>query len=134
MAMSEVRGPAARRRVAVTGLGIVSPHGDDPAVVFDALCAGRSAIRMDAASGVPVASVAFDPKRWFTAIELVALDRVSQFAVVAADGARADAGWAADHAPFDRERVGVYVGTGFGGTGAVTEAYRRFHAADRIPP
>ena len=34
-----------RRRVFVTGMGLVSPHGGDPAAAFDRLYAGESAMR-----------------------------------------------------------------------------------------
>lgn len=120
-----------RRRVAITGLGVIAPQGNDPDAVFDALCAGRSAIeRRD--DNTVVAPCRFDPLPWFTRLQLIGTDRVSQFAVAAAESARADARWSSDrYAP---DRAGVYVGTGFGGAAAVQEAYRRFHRGERVPP
>lgn len=35
-----------KRRIAITGIGLVSPHGDNPMDVFDALLAGRSAVTL----------------------------------------------------------------------------------------
>lgn len=123
-----------RRRVAITGLGVVCSHGDDPVVVFDAMCTGRNAIRVDVDSQVPVAAADFDPSRWLTGMQHIGMDRVSQFAIAAAESAKADAGWSEARAPWPEDRIGVYVGTGFGGTASVSEAYRRFHQKARIPP
>ena len=122
-----------RRRVAITGLGVVCSHGDDPSAVFDAICAGRNAIRVELGSYVPVAAADFNPSRWLTGMQHIGMDRVSQFAIAAAESAKADAGWD-DDAMGPEDRIGVYVGTGFGGTDSVSEAYRRFHQKARIPP
>ena len=123
------------RPVAVTGLGVVAPHGDDPRGVFDALCAGRSAIHLwecaELAMPAVVASVVFDAAPWFTRLQLAGVDRVSQFAVAAAESARRDARW--DPA-FRPERVGVYLGTGLGGATAIEEAYRRNYQSQRVSP
>ena len=125
-----------RRRVAITGLGVVAPQGNHPDIVFNALCSGQSAIERRADNAV-VAPCRFDPSPWFTRMQLAGTDRVSQFAVAAAESARADAGWSSDWFNTDHrapERAGVYVGTGFGGAAAVEEAYRRFHRGERVPP
>ena len=84
------------RDVVISGLGLVSPHGDDPTVAFEALLRGQSAINLWTREGLPpaaVASAAFSPERWFTKLQLVGVDRVSQMAVAAAELARADARW-----------------------------------------
>ena len=124
-----------RRRVAITGLGVVAPQGNHPDIVFNALCSGQSAIERRADNAV-VAPCRFDPSPWFTRMQLAGTDRVSQFAVAAAESARADAGWSSDWFNTDCApgRAGVYVGTGFGGAAAVEEAYRRFHRGERVPP
>lgn len=120
-----------RRRVAITGLGVIAPQGNDPDTVFDALCAGHGAIeRYD--DRTVVAPCRFDPSAWFTRMQLAGADRVTQFAVAAAECARADARWASGG--FAPERTGVYAGTGFGGAAAVDEAYRRFFRGERVPP
>jgi 3-oxoacyl-[acyl-carrier-protein] synthase II len=57
------------RDVVVSGLGAVAPHGDDPQALFEALMAGRSAVREfagDTPRPAAVAAAAFDETRWFT--------------------------------------------------------------------
>src|SRR5262245_17500154 len=108
--------------VAVTGIGIISPHGDDPDRMFDALMRGESAVRPvfpELARPAAAATVAFDASRWFTKLQLPGVDRVSQLAVAAADLAVRDAG-SLDAAP---QRIGVYVGCGMGGAAALEAAY-----------
>jgi 3-oxoacyl-[acyl-carrier-protein] synthase II len=123
------------RDVVVSGLGAVAPHGDDPQALFEALMAGRSAVREfagDTPRPAAVAAAAFDGTRWFTKLQLPGVDRVSQLAVAAAELALADAGGLGDA---DRERVGVYVGCGMGGATALEAAYRTGLAAGgRVPP
>lgn len=121
-----------RRRVVITGIGLVSPHGSSPAAVFDALMAGRSAVARWAVGDAPpalAAPAAFDPAPWFTRLQLAGVDRVSQIAVAAAESARADAGLDA----LD-EHTGIYVGTGMGGASAIDEAFARYSESGRVPP
>ena len=121
-----------RRRVAVTGIGLISPHGDTPEAVFDALLSGRSAIRRwDEGLAPPavVAHAAFDAKRWFTRLQLTGVDRVSQIAVAAAELARADAGLEAVD-----EGTGIYMGTGMGGAAAIEESFRSHSETGRVSP
>lgn len=117
--------------VAVTGLGAVAPHGDDLAALFAALLRSESAIRPvfpDLAKPAAAATVAFDESRWFTKLQLSGVDRVSQFAVAAADLAMRDAGAVGE---IDPERVGVFAGCGMGGATALEAAYR---IGARVPP
>ncbi|RCW72847.1 beta-ketoacyl-[acyl-carrier-protein] synthase family protein [Pseudorhodoferax soli] len=117
--------------VAVTGLGVVSPHGSDADTLFDALLQGRSAIAPvfpELAKPACAATVDFDPLAWFTKLQLTGVDRVSQLAVAAADLALRDAGALGDVAP---ERLGVYAGCGMGGAAALEAAYR---SGGRVPP
>ena len=111
--------------VAVTGLGVVAPHGDEPGALFQALLRGRSAIQPvfpELPKPAAAATVAFDETRWFTKLQLAGVDRVSQLAVAAADMAMRDAGLAVSDA--DPERVGVFSGCGMGGAAALEAAYR----------
>jgi len=117
--------------IAVTGLGVVSPHGDTPDALFAALMRGESAVQAvfpELPKPTAAATVAFDVSRWFTKLQLAGVDRVSQLAVAAADLAVKDAG------PLDAdpERVGVYVGCGMGGAGSLEAAYRSSNG--RVPP
>ncbi len=118
-------------RVAVTGLGVVAPHGDDAAAVFAALLRGRSALQPvfpELPKPAVAATVAFDETRWFTKLQLAGVDRVSQFAVAAADLAMRDAGAVGD---VDPERLGVFSGCGMGGAIALEAAYT---GGGRVPP
>jgi 3-oxoacyl-[acyl-carrier-protein] synthase II len=116
--------------VAVTGLGVVTAHGDSPDAVFAALMRGESGLQSifpDLPRPTAAALVAFDPLRWFTKLQLAGVDRVSQLAVAAAELAMTDAGALDDVEP---ERLGVYVGCGMGGAASLEAAYR----GTRMPP
>ena len=117
--------------VAVTGLGAVSPHGDDPLAMFAALMRAESALRAvfpDLPKPAAAALAAFDASRWFTKLQLPGVDRVSQLAVAAAELAIRDAGAITD---LDPERIGVFAGCGMGGAAALEAAYR---GGGRVPP
>jgi 3-oxoacyl-[acyl-carrier-protein] synthase II len=117
--------------VVVSGLGVVSPHGDDAQAMFAAILRGESAVRAvfpELPKPAPAATAAFDESKWFTKLQLAGVDRVSQIAVAAADLALRDAGGLGDA---DRERVGVYCGCGMGGAAALEAAYR---GGGRVPP
>lgn len=117
--------------VFVSGLGVVSPHGDDTEAMFAALLRGDSAVRPifpELARPAAAAAVTFDETRWFNKLQMAGVDRVSQMAVAAASLALDDAGGLGGTDP---ERVGVYVGCGMGGAHALDAAYR---SAGRVPP
>lgn len=117
--------------VVVSGLGVVSPHGDDAEGMFSAVLRGESAVQPifpDLARPAAAATLAFDESRWFTKLQLAGVDRVSQLAVASADLAVRDAGGLGEA---DRERIGVYAGCGMGGAAALEAAYR---SGGRVPP
>lgn len=122
-----------KRRVVITGLGLVSPLGDTPDQVFERVMSGHSAVERWADDEIdPPAVVArspFDVSRWFNRLQLAGVDRVSQLAVAAAEMARADAGLAA----LD-ENSGVYVGSGMGGAAAIEKAFNNHLESGRVPP
>ncbi|MBW8468957.1 MAG: beta-ketoacyl-[acyl-carrier-protein] synthase family protein [Thiobacillus sp.] len=128
------------RRVAVTGIGVVSPLGNSAAIAFEAARKGCSGIRLIDAPFVqrlvaPIAATAqFDGAGFFDPLKLRMMDRVSQFAVVAANQALAEAH--TEWAQLDRSRVGVFVGTGMGGTLSNDDGYRTLYGegSDRIKP
>jgi len=126
------------KRVAVTGMGVIAPLGNDVASLFDALAAGRSGIRRLEGPGYErlgnriAAPVSFDAQPLFDPARLRMLDRVSQLALAAASQAVADA-----RAPFesgDAARRGVFVGTGMAGASSADEAYHTLYAqaSDRL--
>ena len=128
------------RRVAVTGIGVLSPLGNGCDAVFSATCSGRSAVAR--LTGVvaerlkaPLAAVvSFDAAEHFDPAKTRMLDRVSQFAVVAARCAVADAGL--DLSGVDLDRAGVFLGTGMGGSTSMDDGYRTLYGegSDRIKP
>ena len=117
------------RRVVVTGMGTVSPLGNDLATTWDAMVAGRSGVgpitRFDA-SGYKTRIAAelkgFDPRDHFSAKEVRRLDRFIQYALVAAREAVRDAGLVLDDG--QGERAAVIIGSGVGGIGTITEQTR----------
>ena len=119
------------RRVAVTGIGVVSPLADSLQEFHRALAEGRSGIRrlpeeIARGSGVQVgATVPWQASPLLTPGEAANLDRVSQFALSAA--AQALAASRLDLAAVDRTRIGVSWGTGMGGAGAVDASYQQVY-------
>jgi 3-oxoacyl-[acyl-carrier-protein] synthase II len=115
------------RRVAVTGLGVVSPVGNNCNSFFDALLAGQSGIRRLSASFARELTICiggevdFDSATRFPKGKLALLDRFSQFALHAAGEAVSDSGLTFDAAL--KERTGVFVGTGMGGAQTVESGY-----------
>lgn len=116
----------ARRRVAVTGVGVVSPLGNTLQDFHRALAEARPGIRrlpeeLAQRSGVQVgATVDWNPAAMFKEGEAANLDRVTQFSLGAAAQAIAASGL--DPAA-DRERIGVYWGTGLGGANTLEATY-----------
>lgn len=117
-------------KVVVTGTGIICPLGADKASSFAAALAARSGVGgcpADIAAWLPnvvVAQASVDPQ---TLLERTdhGLDRATQFALVAAAQAVAEAGLTA--AQSDSRRVGVFVGIGFGGAQTTDSLYTRFY-------
>ena len=128
------------RRVAVTGIGVVSPLGHSAAEAFEAASAGRSAIHLLDMPSVNrlltplAATVQFDGANYFEPAKLRMLDRVSQFALVAANRALADSG--AEVLTSLRQRTGVFLGTGMGGINTIDDGYQTLYGenSDRIKP
>ena len=127
------------RRVVVTGLGVMSPVGNDAATFFDNLVAARSGI------GRHSRAFAEDPTPWltaevpafstegFTKMRLGTLDRTTLLALLTARQAVADAKFVAT----DKDRTGVYWGTGLGGATTLEESYRQYFGnatAARVKP
>ncbi len=120
-------------RVVVTGLGAVSPLGHSAASYWDNLKQGVSGIGPITQAATPEAltqKVAgevkdFDPLRHFEERQLSTLDRISQFAVVAAREAIAHAGITFDM-PLS-QRTATIIGTGVGGQTTHDDSFRRVY-------
>jgi nodulation protein E len=128
-------------RVVVTGWGIVSPIGQTAASFWSSLVRGTSGIAeatlipTDQLTNKVVAEVKdFDPHRHFDDRQFAMLDRVSQFAVVAAREAIARSGISLDDEL--SERTATIIGTGVGGQGTQDDNYRRLYreGAKRLHP
>lgn len=107
------------KRVVVTGLGVVSPVGNDVKSFWDGLLSGKNGIdkitRFDASEfkATLAAEVKdFDPSEYMEKSEARKLDRFSQFALAAAAQAVSDSSIENAVKP---ERFGVYFGSGIGG-------------------
>ena len=108
------------RRVVVTGMGAVTPCGNDAPTTWQAMLAGQSGvapIRRFDATALPVTHAAevkgFDADGILGRKMARRLDLFAQYAMVAADEAFSAAGIQPSDTPNDR--VGVYIGTGIGG-------------------
>ena len=120
-----------RRRVVVTGLGLVSPVGNDVATGWSNLVAGRGGIgpitKFDA-SAFPCRIAGevrgFDVSAWMPAKEARHFDTFIHYGIAASAQAVADAGITADRV--DPERVGVIVGSGIGGLPMIEENHTEY--------
>ncbi|MBQ4898847.1 beta-ketoacyl-ACP synthase II [Paenibacillus sp. Marseille-P2973] len=128
-------------RVVVTGMGIVSPLGNEVETFWSNLKEGKSGISyidlFDASAfGTRIAGQVrdFDPEALFGRKEARKMDRFVQFGLYAAEQAVKQANL--DVNLIDRERFGVYVGTGIGGIQTLTdnmEAYQN-RGPGRVSP
>ena len=118
-----------QRRVVVTGLGVVSPIGNDVATTWRSLLEGRSGgapITKFDASNFPVRFACelkgFDPLQFMERKEAKRADPYAQYAIAASVQAMRDAGLenGGDADPF---RVGVIVGSGIGGLSSFEEQH-----------
>src|SRR6266576_5228655 len=127
------------RRVAVTGLGAVTPIGNDARSTWEAAVAGRSGIdwiRSFDVEGLPVRIAAevkdFDPAQVASPKEVRKLERNVLLALGAGREAMSDAGLNG----FDPTRVGIVFGTAIGGVNGILEqdAILRERGPDRVSP
>jgi len=125
-------------QVVVTGLGAVSPLGHSTAAYWQNLKAGVSGlgpITLTPANEELTQKVAaevknFDPLQHFAERQLSTLDRVSQFAIVAAREAIAQAGLTFDMAL--SARTATIVGTGVGGQTTHDDSFRRVYVEKKM--
>ena len=130
----------ALRRVAITGIGVASPLGHSAAEIFEAARAGRSGVRRLETPfahrlASPIAApVDFEAADHFEPAKLRQLDRVSQLALIAANRALADSVF--EFRAAERQRSGVFLGTGMGGIHTIDGGYQTLYGenSDRIKP
>ena len=124
--------PAFNRRVVVTGLGIVSPLGNDLASSWDGIVNGRSGIgpvtHFDASAFTTrIAGQVrdFDVTRWVSAKDARKMDPFIHYGVAASMMAMEDAGLVVDDS--NAERIGALIGSGIGGILGIEEQTIKFN-------
>lgn len=129
---------ASPRRVAVTGVGLVSPLGIGNKENWDALLAGRCGIgpitRFDASrlsSRIAGEVKGFDPSLYIEKKEIKKMDTFIHYAIAAAHFAMEDSGLPVTDA--NRERIAVVVGSGIGGLPLIEEMQRRYVESNGNP-
>ena len=130
-----------RRRVVITGLGMVSPLGNDVETTWQNLIAGESGagpiMQFELTDEYPVSFACelkdFDPAQWIDRKQARRMDRFAQMVLAAARQAEEDA--ALEIEPI-AERVGVSVATGIGGLKSFQDCYDTLkdRGPDRVNP
>ena len=121
-----------KRRVVITGMGIISPLGNDLASSWDGIVNGRSGIgpitHFDA-SAFPTRIAGevkgFDPTQWIAPKDIKKMDPFVHYGVAASLMAIADAGV---DVQADAERIGVAIGAGIGGLHGIEETTLKYAA------
>ena len=132
-----------KRRVVVTGMGAITPVGNDVATTWRSLIEGKSGtapITKFDASTFPVRFAAevkgFDPLNYMDRKEAKRADQYTQYAVAAARQGMEDAGLANGTNGLDPDRIGVIIGSGIGGLKSFEEQHDiyRERGAGKISP
>lgn len=117
-----------RRRVVITGVGMVTPLGNDPESTWKALVAGESGAgptthfdTTDYAVRFACEAKGFEPTTWIERKQARRMDRFSQLALSAARMAEADSGISIEG---EADRVGAAIATGIGGLYAFEDCFQ----------
>ncbi len=123
-----------KRKVAITGLGIVSPVGNTVSEAWENVIAGKSGIthitRFDASdfsSQIAGEVKGFDIAQYLSPKEARRMDIFIQYGMAAAIQAIRDAG-IGEVTEFDAERIGVNIGSGIGGLPMIESTDAAYHA------
>ena len=131
-----------KRRVVITGLGIVSPVGNDVPAAWASILAGRSGIaavtRFDAGSfpthfGGEIRQLDLEP--YMSVKDARRMDAFMQYGVVAGMQAMRDSGLTVTEANSDR--IGVLMGSGMGGLESIEQTYDKYletHSPKKVSP
>jgi 3-oxoacyl-[acyl-carrier-protein] synthase II len=131
-----------KRRVVVTGLGIVSPVGNDVAGAWASILAGRSGIaavaRFDTTNfpthfGGEIRELNLEP--YMSTKDARRMDAFMQYGVVAGMQAMRDSGLTVTEANSDR--IGVLMGSGMGGLESIEQTYDKYletHSPKKVSP
>jgi 3-oxoacyl-[acyl-carrier-protein] synthase II len=109
------------RRVAITGVGAVTPLGVGARTLHERWLAGQGGIE----DGVGRADE-FDPESVLTKKEARRTERFTQLAIAACEEALGEAGWNGE-VPYARDRIGCVIGTGVGGLATIEEQHDVLH-------
>jgi len=134
------------RRVVLTGVGAVTPVGNNVDDFWDAVVNGKTGVaRLKAFDPTPfISQIAaeikdFDPKEYITKKQERRLDPFVIYAIAAAKMAVKDAGF--DLEKLSKERAGVYIGSGIGGLHTIESEHQKYlenpdeaKAASRMSP
>jgi 3-oxoacyl-[acyl-carrier-protein] synthase II len=130
-----------RRRVVITGIGMISPLGIGNEPTWQGLLEGRSGIgpitkfdATDYACRIAGEVKGFDPEKWIEKKEIKKSDTFIHYAVAAAQMAVDDSGL--DTLKEDPDRLGVIIGSGIGGLPLIEETHRKLleKGPSRISP
>ncbi len=115
-----------RKRVVITGLGCISPLGNDIPTMWSHLIQGKSGVGLITAynasefkTKIAAEVKNFDSTALFGSKEARRMDRFTQFGLAAAQQAVADAGL--NITEQNHDRIGVVIGSGIGGLGTLVE-------------
>jgi 3-oxoacyl-[acyl-carrier-protein] synthase II len=134
--------PLSKRRVVITGLGIVSPVGNDVPAAWASILAGRSGIaavtRFDVVNfpthfGGEIRQLDLEP--YMTAKDARRMDAFMQYGVVAGMQAMRDSGLTVT--PDNADRIGVLMGSGMGGLESIEVTYDKYletHSPKKVSP
>ena len=115
-----------KKRVVITGMGAVSPIGNDIETFWESIKETKPGI--DFITGFDASEIkvsvagevkGFDPVQYIDKKEAKRMDRYTQFAIAASKQAFEDSGL--EEAEYNPERMGVIVGSGIGGLGTIEE-------------
>ncbi len=130
-----------KRRIVITGLGVISPVGNTKDEFWKSLIEGKSGVAGIKAfdpdgftSHIAAEVKGFDPSRFINPKDLKRMDKFVQYAVSASKMALDDAGL--DLGKEDLNRIGTVVGSGIGGLYTIEEQYKNLleKGPSRISP
>jgi 3-oxoacyl-[acyl-carrier-protein] synthase II len=120
-----------KRRVVVTGLGVISPVGNDVQTAWDNVVAGRSGIGPITDFDVSAFPTRFggcvkdfDVTKYMSAKEARKVDPFVHYGIASAEEAMQHSGLSVDVYP--AERIGVAIGSGIGGLGTIEANYQKY--------
>jgi len=130
-----------QKRVVITGMGCISPLGNDPGLLWKNIIDGKSGVKhithydtTDFKCKIAAEVLDFDGTALFGSREVRRMDRYTQFAVAAAQQALQTSCLTLDDQ--NRDRTGVIIGTGIGGLNTIFEQMKVFmeRGPSRVSP